>query len=124
MERRKVAADNNCLFTSIAYLCQGLTTEAELLPAARALRTACAEAVKSDPDPLTRAVMLGADSVEAYSEWIQNKNHWGGEPEVLMLAEVPARSVSPHASRSSPRTSRMCNSIAAAFWCQSGCRLV
>ena len=31
--------------------------------------------------------MLGHDSVEAYVQWIRNETHWGGEPEVLMLAE-------------------------------------
>ena len=87
MERRKVAPDNNCLFTSMAYLCQGIENEIELSGAARKLRTVCAEAVLTDPDPDTRAVLLGHDSVQGYAEWIQDKTHWGGEPEVLMLAE-------------------------------------
>eukprot|EP00966_Prymnesium_polylepis_P085136 1971224-Prymnesium_polylepis.1 len=87
LKRHRVPADNNCLFTAVAHLCQGIDAEIELTVAARKLRLACAEAVLADPDPLTRAVMLGCDSVQAYAEWIQNKNHWGGEPEVLMLAQ-------------------------------------
>ena len=85
--RHSVAADHSCLFTSVAYLCQGLTNEVELKTAGRKLREVCAEAVLADPDPATRALMLGHDSVEAYVQWIRNETHWGGEPEVLMLAE-------------------------------------
>ena len=98
MERRKVPADNNCLFTSLAYLCQGLTSEIELNVAARKLRGVCADVVLADEDPLTRAALLGMDSVQAYAEWIQNKNHWGGEPEVLMLAQVPMSPRHQHAA--------------------------
>ena len=47
----------------------------------------CATAVLADPDPATRAVLLGHDSVAAYGEWIRNEMHWGGEPEIVMLAE-------------------------------------
>ena len=88
MKRRRVPADNNCLFTATAYLCEGLTHETDLNVAARKLRSVCAEVVLSDQDPLTRAALLGVETVQAYAEWIQNKNHWGGEPEVLMLAQV------------------------------------
>jgi len=87
MERRHVAADNNCLFTSCAYLCEGLTSELDLRAAARRLRAVCAEAVLADPDPETRALMLGHDNVGSYDAWIRVETHWGGEPEVLMLAE-------------------------------------
>ena len=80
--RHPVPADNNCLFTSCAYLCQGLATEHELKAAARELREICANAVLADDDPATRALMLGHDSVEAYGAWIRNEMHWGGEPEV------------------------------------------
>ena len=86
LARHSVAADHSCLFTSVAYLCQGLTNEVELKTAGRKLREVCAEAVLADPDPATRALMLGHESVEAYVQWIRNDTHWGGEPEVLMLA--------------------------------------
>lgn len=87
LTRHKVPADNSCLFTACAYLCQGLTGDIELKVAGRVLRTVCAETVVADPDPDTRALMLGHDSVDAYHMWIRNEMHWGGEPEVLMLAE-------------------------------------
>ena len=78
LERRHVPADNNCLFTATSYLCEGPKTDIELNVAARKLRAVCAAAVLSDPDPLTRAALLGVESVQAYDEWILNKNHWGG----------------------------------------------
>jgi len=87
LARHTVAADNNCLFTSAAYLCKGLTSAADLRAAARELRTVCANTVLADEEPETRAVLLGHDSVQAYSDWIVNETHWGGEPELLMLAE-------------------------------------
>ena len=48
IERANVAADHSCLFTSAAYLCQGLTDELELKTAGRKLREVCAEAVLAD----------------------------------------------------------------------------
>ena len=85
--RRHVAADNNCLFTTCAYLCEGLASELDLRAAARRLRATCAQMVLADPDPSTRALMLGHETVESYGAWIRVESHWGGEPEVLMLAE-------------------------------------
>eukprot|EP00964_Phaeocystis_antarctica_P057424 scaffold33986_cov43-Phaeocystis_antarctica.AAC.1 len=85
--RHSVPADHSCLFTSVAYLCQGTSGEVELRTAGRKLREVCAQAVLADTDPASRAIMLGHDSVEAYVQWIRNETHWGGEPEVLMLAE-------------------------------------
>ena len=85
--RHSVPADHSCLFTSVAYLCQGTSGEVELRTAGRKLREVCAQAVLADPDPASRAIMLGHDSVGAYVQWIRNETAWGGEPEVLMLAE-------------------------------------
>ena len=85
--RHSVPADHSCLFASVAYLCQGTSGEVELRTAGRKLREVCAQAVLADTDPASRAIMLGHDSVEAYVQWIRNETHWGGEPEVLMLAE-------------------------------------
>ena len=90
LQRRKVPADNNCLFTAFSFLCEGTSSEIQLSVAARKLRRVCADTVLADPDPLLRAALLGFDSVDAYGEWIQNTHHWGGEPEVLMLAQVSA----------------------------------
>jgi len=50
------------------------------------LREVCAKDALEDPDPATRALMLGFDSVGEYATWIRNEFHWGGENEVLVLA--------------------------------------
>ena len=87
LARVRVAPDNNCLFTTAAYLCEDLTSELDLRAAARRLRAACADSVSADPDPDTRALLLGHDSVADYGAWIRVETHWGGEPEILMLAQ-------------------------------------
>ena len=89
LQRASVAADNSCLFTTFAKLCAEPAPASEplLKAAGRELRAVCATAVLADPDPATRAVLLGHDSVAAYGEWIRNEMHWGGEPEIVMLAE-------------------------------------
>lgn len=84
--RDRVPGDHSCLFTSLARLCGGVTDKAALKDAGHELRVVCADLVLADEDPATRALMLGHDSVEAYAAWIQDEHHWGGEPEVLMLA--------------------------------------
>ena len=89
LQRRHVPPNHSCLFTSFAYLCEDLDAEndAALRSASRRLREVCAAAVKADPEPDTRAALLGVESVDAYAAWIANDHHWGGEPELLMLAE-------------------------------------
>ena len=47
----------------------------------------CAENVRTDPDLETRLVLLGVGSVEEYMAWILDDRHWGGEPEILMIAQ-------------------------------------
>ena len=64
--RGSVKADNSCLFTATARLCEDIAAEPPLKAAAR--RPLGADAVLADPDPATRAVLLGHDSVEAYAE--------------------------------------------------------
>ena len=86
LERFKVQADNSCLFTSVARLCEGVTDDLPLKNAGRRLRTVCAEAAASDPDPTMKALLLGHETIEAYGRWITLDHNWGGEPEVLMLA--------------------------------------
>lgn len=86
LTRGTVKADNSCLFAATARLCEGITNDIHLKAASRRLRSVCANAALSDPDPSTRAILLGHDSVEQYAEWIRNEHHWGGEPEVLMLS--------------------------------------
>ena len=75
--------DNSCLFYALAYLCEGASAS----PAVeQRLRATCAAAVLADPDPDTRALFLGK-SVAEYTEWIKNRFHWGGESEIIVLAE-------------------------------------
>ena len=66
--RRSVPNDNSCLFTAIAYLCDGgpgaVSDETQ-----RRLRKVCADAAAADPDPEARALLLG-QSVEDYEAWI------------------------------------------------------
>ena len=86
MRHQDYVSDTGFEFSArhVAALISG---EVELRTAGRKLREVCAQAVLADPDPASRAIMLGHDSVEAYVQWIRNETHWGGEPEVLMLAE-------------------------------------
>ena len=107
LTRHRVPADHSCLFTATAYLCQGLTDGAQLGAAGRKLRSVCADTVLADPDPVTRALMLGHDSVEEYGGWIRNEMHWGGEPEVR--AAAPGRERRPHARGGArPRGAHRC----------------
>lgn len=86
--RNSVPADNSCLFTSVAKLCEMPSADnIALKVAGRKLREACATAAAADPDPTMKALLLGHDSVEAYGRWIRLDHNWGGEPEVLMLAD-------------------------------------
>eukprot|EP00930_Biecheleria_cincta_P046895 TRINITY_DN32423_c0_g1_i1.p1 TRINITY_DN32423_c0_g1~~TRINITY_DN32423_c0_g1_i1.p1 ORF type:complete len:250 (-),score=38.90 TRINITY_DN32423_c0_g1_i1:246-995(-) len=80
--RHKVQKDNNCLFNSLAYL-----AGAEKECTAVAMRKICAQEALEDSEPQTRALLLGFESVAAYSEWILDESHWGGENEVLVLAK-------------------------------------
>ena len=84
LSRFSVRADNSCLFSAVARLCEGIAEEIPLKTAARRLREVCAEAAKDDPDPDTKALLLGHDSVAAYGNWIRLDHNWGGEPEVVM----------------------------------------
>ena len=84
--RGSVKADNSCLFAATARLCEGVEAEMPLKACARQLRAMCADAVLADPDPETRALMLGHESVDKYCDWIRMDHNWGGEPEVVMLA--------------------------------------
>ena len=86
LTRLSVPANNSCLFEATARLCEGITESIPLKIAGRRLRIVCADLAAADADPMTKALMLGHDSIEAYRTWICNEHHWGGEPEVLMLA--------------------------------------
>eukprot|EP00439_Symbiodinium_sp_Y106_P075539 s1214_g15.t1 len=81
--RRNVPNDHSCLFWAVAYLAEGDVGRAK----AAQLREVCAQDALSDPDPLTRALLLGFNSVDEYAGWIRNEFHWGGENEIISLAK-------------------------------------
>jgi hypothetical protein len=95
LTRAHVPADNNCLFTSCALLCDpkcrklgASAADLETLrAAARGLRRSCAQLVAETPDRATTLALLGVSDAEEYRAWIQDETHWGGEPEVSMIAE-------------------------------------
>lgn len=82
--RRRVPNDHSCLFWAISYLAEcadcGRTKAQEL-------RNVCAQDALSDPDPSTKALLLGFDSIGEYANWIRNDFHWGGENEIVCLAK-------------------------------------
>eukprot|EP00928_Gymnodinium_smaydae_P016131 TRINITY_DN16012_c0_g1_i1.p1 TRINITY_DN16012_c0_g1~~TRINITY_DN16012_c0_g1_i1.p1 ORF type:complete len:425 (-),score=109.49 TRINITY_DN16012_c0_g1_i1:100-1374(-) len=83
MIKRRVPDDNDCLFSSLAYL---TSTNGSYTPAGNAqLRRDCAEAVAADPITFCEPV-LGM-SPEAYKQWITNKFNWGGETEIVVLCK-------------------------------------
>ena len=87
--RHRVAADHSCLFTSCAYLCHplglGLEEGERLAIAAFELRSVCVERVREHAAEVLP--LLGFDDAAAYAEWILDATHWGGEPELSLLAE-------------------------------------
>eukprot|EP00930_Biecheleria_cincta_P102327 TRINITY_DN94029_c0_g1_i1.p1 TRINITY_DN94029_c0_g1~~TRINITY_DN94029_c0_g1_i1.p1 ORF type:complete len:382 (+),score=73.60 TRINITY_DN94029_c0_g1_i1:176-1321(+) len=84
MIRRTVPNDNSCLFYSLAYVCEDGKVASHAVE--QGLRKIVADQVKSDPDPETRALFLGKP-VDEYATWIMNTMHWGGENEIVVLAE-------------------------------------
>ena len=59
--RLRVPNDNSCLFYAVAYLCDESLDETAATTAAKAaeLRGVCRDAAAADPDPETRALILG-----------------------------------------------------------------
>ena len=97
LTRYTVPADNNCLFTSCAVLCDERAASCDpsteqnhqlLTALARELRVLMANMMKSNPDAATALAIVGCEDAEAYRHWIADETHWGGEPEVSMLAEI------------------------------------
>mmetsp|Transcript_5259 Transcript_5259/g.6841 ORF Transcript_5259/g.6841 Transcript_5259/m.6841 type:complete len:380 (+) Transcript_5259:90-1229(+) len=78
--RRHVPNDHECLFTAIAYLCEG----SRFNGAGQRLRKICADKIASDQDTYSDAVL--GKSNAAYCEWILNPFNWGGEIEIGILA--------------------------------------
>jgi len=79
MMKRKIAADNSCLFNAVAYC-----VEKDRYAADR-LRQVISKAVMSNPEKYNTAI-LGRPPVE-YCAWIQDSSKWGGEIEMLILSD-------------------------------------
>lgn len=82
--RRTVPNDHSCLFWALAYVAEsGEPSRSK----AKELREVCAQDALNDPDPATRALLMGFDGIDQYATWIRNDFHWGGEAEVVALAK-------------------------------------
>jgi hypothetical protein len=85
--RIPIPKDNNCLFTSIAYLCcDGVQDES----VARSLRKKIADCILRDRitnnPPKYTDLLLGKPPLES-CEWIKDDANWSGENEILILSE-------------------------------------
>ncbi|XP_069687179.1 ubiquitin thioesterase Otu1 [Periplaneta americana] len=78
--RKVVPADNSCLFTSIGFVLSGKVD----VDNAPFMRQIIAEAVSSDPDCYSEAI-LGKPNSE-YSKWILKSDSWGGAIELAVLS--------------------------------------
>ena len=77
--RRRIAQDGACLFNSIRYLCSAMTETPD------SLREHCATIILSSPE-IYNATYLDKEPA-AYAEWIRDPVQYGGEIEILILAE-------------------------------------
>lgn len=76
--KRKIAADNSCLFNAVGFCITGSKTRAGLL------RGLVAREVAGDPETFS-AAFLGMPN-DAYCSWIMNPVNWGGGIELSILA--------------------------------------
>ena len=83
MERQRIAPDGSCLFSSIDFL----TSNGALRPDAPAeLREFCAKTILADPVKYSK-VYLDKDPLD-YAAFIRNPHEYGGEVEILILAQL------------------------------------
>ena len=64
--RRSVPNDHECLFTAVAYLCEGSRHNS----AGQRLRKICSDAIRADPATFNAGIL--GKSTEEYAEWILN----------------------------------------------------
>eukprot|EP00747_Dinoflagellata_sp_TGD_P212634 gnl/TRDRNA2_/TRDRNA2_85711_c0_seq1.p1 gnl/TRDRNA2_/TRDRNA2_85711_c0~~gnl/TRDRNA2_/TRDRNA2_85711_c0_seq1.p1 ORF type:complete len:324 (+),score=81.49 gnl/TRDRNA2_/TRDRNA2_85711_c0_seq1:67-1038(+) len=86
IERHVIAADNSCLFNSVAYCLAAGSSGSQKPPAE--LRALVAERIAADPerwDPVTLAESEKT-SLE-YADWIKRSESWGGSIELMVLSE-------------------------------------
>lgn len=80
MIRRVIAADNSCLFNSVAY-----ALENQAKNKAKDLREVVVGYIMSDTDTYNEAVL--ERSADKYCEWIQRDDSWGGAIELEILSK-------------------------------------
>ena len=83
MQRKRIAPDGSCLFTSIDYLVSGV----ERADCAANLRRLCVTAILSEPARFTAETLGEQKSVSEYCEWITRFDVYGGANEIEILAE-------------------------------------
>jgi hypothetical protein len=82
MQKRSVPNDNDCLFSSFSILMNpdnNYTSSGN-----KELRRFCADTAASEPEIFADWVLGMSNNL--YQRWIQDKFHWGGENEILILA--------------------------------------
>jgi hypothetical protein len=82
LQRQRIAPDGSCLFASIHFLSQNGVLDPE---APRELREHCAQTILSDQERYNE-LYLGKPPAE-YAEWIREQLNYGGEVEILILAD-------------------------------------
>ena len=111
LTRHHVAADNSCLFSTIAYLCHPTVLDDgdQQAIAAFELRLACAEYVRRHGEETL--ALLDFASADAYAEWVTDLTHWGGEPALSMLTlTLHSSLLTPHSSPFTPHSSPLTTS--------------
>lgn len=78
--RRIIAADNSCLFNSIAYALETKNKKSGYF-----LRNVVSAYIESDPDTYNET-LLGKSNQE-YVTWIEQENSWGGGIELSILSK-------------------------------------
>lgn len=83
MNRKRIAPDGSCLFTSVDFLATG----EERAGAADELRLVCVTAIKADPIFYTIDQLgEGKSTVEEYCDWLLDRQTYGGGNETKILA--------------------------------------
>lgn len=77
--KRRIPADNSCLFNAVGYAMHKVKTRAS------SLRGLVAREVATDPATYT-SVFLGMSNA-AYCDWIMNPVNWGGGIELSILSK-------------------------------------
>uniref|UniRef100_A0A7S1UIY4 Ubiquitin thioesterase OTU n=1 Tax=Phaeomonas parva TaxID=124430 RepID=A0A7S1UIY4_9STRA len=84
--RRSVPNDNDCLFSSIGYLCEAGGAKAVGRGLAGRLRRVVSERIAADAENIMFSEAVLGMAPAAYQAWIQNHFNWGGETEIFVLS--------------------------------------